>query len=44
MFRENKETDQDWVKVEIDPTAVSGQNGQFLHFFDVIRLVGRTGI
>ncbi len=26
MFRENKETDQDWVKVEIDPTAVSGQN------------------
>jgi len=24
-----KETDQDWVKVEIDPVAVSGQKGQF---------------
>jgi hypothetical protein len=44
MLRENKETDQDWVKVEIDPTAVSGQNGQFLHFFDVISIVWRTGI
>lgn len=24
-----KETDQDWVKIEIDPGAVSGQKGQF---------------
>jgi hypothetical protein len=44
MLRENKETDQDWVKAEIDLTAVSGQNGQFLHFFDVISIVWRTGI
>lgn len=26
-----KETDQDWVKIEIDPTVVSGQKGQFGH-------------